>query len=212
MRKETTIANSNKAVLSAFIKLCIGFNLFLIVFTFFQWDFVEILTPFILPFVLLSLWAILGILILISVISIPFDFRIYSWKSLFPIIINGSTLLILLYVPFTSFRLDIEFVMNKKGYKEVIQMVQNGELQSGDYGQAQLPAEYRNLSNGGGEIIVDTSDGSTSVFFYTYRGVLDNFSGYMYRSNDTPPSQDFMGGDWAETTRKEPYWFFCASR
>jgi hypothetical protein len=120
MRKETTIANSNKAVLSSFIKFCTGFNLFLIIFTFFQWDLVEILTPFLLPFVLLGLWTILGILILISAISIAFDFRIYSWKSLAPIIVNGSTLLILLYVPFTSIRLDIEFAMNKKGYEEVI--------------------------------------------------------------------------------------------
>jgi hypothetical protein len=90
-------------------------------------------------------------------------------------------------------------------------MVENGELQSNDYGQVQLPPEYRYLSKGGGEIEVDTSDGVTSVLFYTYRGVLDNFSGNMYRSNDTPPPEDFMGGDWAETTRKEPHWYFCAS-
>lgn len=90
-------------------------------------------------------------------------------------------------------------------------MIEEGKLQPNEYGQAELPPEYRHLSQGGGEILVDTSDGVTSVFFYTFREILDNFSGYMYGSNDTPPIQDFMGGDWAETTRKEPYWYFCAS-
>jgi hypothetical protein len=208
MTEQTAIANRNKAVLSTFIKFCTGFNLFLIIFTFFQWDLV---TPFLLPFIILILWAILGILVLISAISIPFDFRIYSWKSLWPIIINGSTLLILLYVPFTSIRLNIEFTMNKKGYEEVIRMIENGKLEPNEYGQAYLPPEYRHLSKGGGEIMVDTSDGITSVFFYTFLGILDNFSGYMYRSNGAPPDQDFMGGDWAEITRKEPHWYFCAS-
>jgi hypothetical protein len=211
MSKDTAIANSNKVVYSSFIKLCAAFDLFLISFTFFQWDLVEIFTPFLLPFLLLSLWAILGILTLISAISAPFDFRIYSWKSFLPIIINGSTLLILLYVPFTTIRLSIEFTMNRNGYEYIIQMVESGQLKPNEYGRVELPPDYRYLSKGGGDIMVDTSDGITSIFFYTYRGVLDNFSGYMYRSNDTHPIRDFMGGDWAETTRKDRYWYFCAS-
>jgi hypothetical protein len=90
-------------------------------------------------------------------------------------------------------------------------MVESGQLKPNEYGRVELPPDYRYLSKGGGDIMVDTSDGITSIFFYTYRGVLDNFSGYMYRSNDTHPIRDFMGGDWAETTRKDRYWYFCAS-
>lgn len=212
MSEETAIANSNKAVLSSFIKFYTGFNLFLIIFTFFQWDLVEILTSFLLPFVILILWAILGILVLISAVSIPFDFRIYSWKSLLPIIINGSTLLILLYVPFTSIYLNLEFLIKKAGYEQVVKMIENNQLQSSnETGLVTLPSNYKYLSRGGGEIIVDNSDGVTSVLFYTYRGILDNASGYMYRSNDIPPTPYFMAEDWKQIERKEPNWFFCAA-
>jgi hypothetical protein len=213
MNEAKAITIDNEAFLSIFMKFNVGFDFFLIIFTFFQWDLIEILTPFLLPFVLLILWAILGILVLVSAISALFDFKKYSWKGFWPIIVNGSTLLILLYVPFTSIYLNLEFLIKKSGYEQVVKMVENNQLQSSnERGSVTLPSKYKYLSRGGGEIIVDKGDGVTSVFFYTYRGVLDNFSGHMYRSNDTPPPQDFMGGDWAETTRKRPYWYFCASR
>ncbi len=90
-------------------------------------------------------------------------------------------------------------------------MVEEGRIKPNDIGLAKLPPEYRHISRGGA-IMVERDDGVTSVFFFTFRGVLDNFSGYMYRSNDTPPPQYLMGGDWVQIERKQPYWFFCASR
>jgi hypothetical protein len=104
--------------------------------------------------------------------------------------------------------LEVEFRWKWDDYNEVIALIESGELQPDDSGLTRLPPEYLYLTVGG-DIIIDTSDVTLSVFFFTFRGVMDNFSGYMYRANNTPP--DDVITDWTQIQQKRPYWFFCSS-
>jgi hypothetical protein len=152
--------------LSALAVVCITYGLVIIAVTALQWVLVEILTPFIMTPLQLLLWAVLGLLMLVSIIYFVARRRKNPRQARLPLLINAVVILILWFVPFTDIWLDLEFRMNKAAYQQVVRMVES----------------------------------------------LDNFSGYMYRSNDTPPSEWLMLGDWVQIKRKQPYWFFCASR
>ncbi len=189
----------------------ICFSLAVILFNAFQWNLVPVLTVFLIgPFLLCS-WIILAILIILSLVYLLRQIRIHPKQAFIPLVINVTTILILLFVPFTNFWLAFEFRLNKSDYDKVVEMVKNEEIQPDNFGIAKLPSEYAHVSQGG-DILIEKGDGVTSVFFFTFIGVLDNFSGFMYRSNDMPPPEGYMGGDWFQIKRKEPNWFFCASK
>ncbi len=198
-------------LMSTIAAISIFYGVIIIMFTAVQWIIIDFLGPFLVGPLLLCLWS--GFLILLpgSIIYFIFQFNKNIKKACLPLLINVFTILILVFVPFTAIWLNIEFRLNKNAYDEVIKMVENGELQPNSIGLTRLPPEYRRISRGG-DIVVDKQDHVTSVFFYTYRGVLDNFSGYMYRSDNSFPPPDFMGGDWVQVERKQPKWFFCASK
>lgn len=46
------------------------------------------------------------------------------------------------------------------------------------------------LPQRGGDVIVHYGKKNASVFFYTYRGLIDNFSGFIYAPNDVKPNED----------------------
>lgn len=204
--------DSKKTSWAPFTIVSIGFGICLIAITFFQWDLIDYLSVFFLPLLMFALWAVLVIITLTSVIYIPIQFRRIRWKSIIPLTTNIIIILILYFVPFTSLWLDFEFQTNKTGYEHVIKMYENDGLQEPNKsGYIELPSEYKYLSKGGGDIIVDNSNGITSVFFYTFRGVLSSSSGFIYRSNDSPPPQFLLQRDCYQLERIEPKWFFCAS-
>lgn len=183
----------------------------LIAMTALQWVLIDYFTPFCIGPLLLAMWGMVAALILVSIICLPSRIR-GSWKqAILPLVINIGTLAIVHFVPFTSIWLELEFRVNWSDYNEVVKLVEDGEIQPNERGLVLLPPEYRHLSKGGGEVIIDTSGGVTRVFFFTFRGVLDNFSGYMYRSDDNPPRREGFWGDWKQIVQKRPHWFFCAS-
>jgi hypothetical protein len=187
------------------------FGIILIATTFWQWDLVDYVTPFLVGPLLLCLLGGLLTPIIASVIHLIVNLKQRLSRAFQPLLVNLITLLLILFVPLTEIWLDLEFRLNWSGYNEVVQMVIEGTLEPDDIGLVRLPAEYRHLSKGGGDIIVDSSDGTLSVFFFTFRGILDNYSGFMYRSNDTPPTGEYTIGDWRQVIRKRPHWYFCVS-
>ena len=197
--------------LPSFGTVSILFGVVLIAITAMQWTLIESFTPFCFGPILLAMWAFLGLLILASIVYVPIEFAEDPAKAFIPLAINIAVLLIIWFVPFTSIHLDSEFSSNWNDYNEVVKSVEEGEISPDDQGHVLLPQEYRHLSKGGGEIMIDTSDGVTRVFFFTFRGVLDNYSGVMYRSDDKPPQSGDFGEDWEQVVQKRPHWFFCAS-
>lgn len=58
------------------------------------------------------------------------------------------------------------------------------------------PEKYHQLSKGGGEVVIE-KNGKLIVFFM-YRGVLDNFSGFVFSPSDKKPTQHDFNGDFKQ--------------
>jgi hypothetical protein len=46
----------------------------------------------------------------------------------------------------------------------------------------------------------------------TFRGILDNFSGFMYRFNDTAPRDGVFTGEFLEIKRLSKNWYWTATQ
>ena len=186
------------------------YGVVIIAVTALQWLLAEYVTPFCMGPLMLIMQVALLVLIAVSVASLPLQIR-RDWRlGILPLAINLGVLATLWFVPFTRLWLALEFRMNWQGYNEVITLVETGEIQPTGQGLATLPPEYCRVSRDC-EILIDTSDEVTRVFFFTFRGVLDNFSGYMYRSDSRPPELLDFGGDWHEVKEVKPHWYWMSS-
>ena len=82
--------------------------------------------------------------------------------------------------------LDLDFKMHKTDREKVVSMVESGKLKENvpdSPSFIQLPKRYDHLSKGGGEVIAVQKGERLTILFFTYRGILDNFSGFVYSPN-----------------------------
>jgi hypothetical protein len=180
----------------------------------FQWKIIDAITPFL----FLPLAAVLGVLFLISAgtgVSCFWKLREIKHIAFAPFAINVFALLIVYFVPFTKISTDIDFKMNKKHREEIVAKVYKGELKnniSHNISLIALGASYPSVSAGGNEIVVEEHDGKKYVFFYLYRGVLDNYSGFLHVPEGGDP-QKFGDLNESKVTQIIPYddrWFYAS--
>jgi len=186
------------------IMLAIFSSLVVVLFKFFQWSIMDIVTPFAMPFLWLMVYGFFTVVTIIS--SIRF-FKTKQWR---PVLVQLFTVLLLFFFPFNKIVLDLEFHANKSEREEVGTLIEKEVIKPNvahNESLILLPEEYRSLSKGGGEVIVE--DGS--VFFFTFRGILDNFSGFVYSPADVKPRQGDFGGDFKEIVKLEKHWYFVGS-
>lgn len=180
----------------------------LILLLFFQWTLVDLLTPFILPF----LWLlVIGFFLVVIVFSLVSLFKKRKWS---PLLIQITTVLIVIFIPFNTIVLQLNFSNHFKERTEVISKIQNGTLQPNvtyNTSVIHLPREYDHLSKGGGDIIIEEVNGETLVFFYTFRGILGDFSGFIYSPHNRKPNINSFGGDFKEIVKMAENWYFVAS-
>ncbi len=175
---------------------------------FFQWLLVEILTPFLMPFLWLGAG---GCFLAVTVLSIIALFKKWDWK---PALIQVVTVLLLFFFPFTKVVLDIDFNMNKAERETVVEKVEEGKLipnVSHNDSLIHLPEEYDELSKGGGDIIVEEKRGETMILFFTFRGILDSFTGFVYSSSGRKPRSGDFGGDFIEVEKLDDHWYVVVS-
>jgi hypothetical protein len=106
----------------------------------------------------------------------------------------------------------LDFKLNKKAREEVVQMIRNSSLKPNvphSSSLIQLPEKYHRLSKGGGEIVIEKN--GNLILFFTYRGILDNFSGFVYSPNDKKPSQRDFDGDFKQVEKLDKNWYFVGS-
>jgi hypothetical protein len=155
-----------------------------------------------------------GALLALLVASAAYAIARFSRRRLIaaiPLMLNVVVLLLVWFYPFTSVWIHNRFDRYSSQYETAVSLVEHGALAPAqDTDTVPLPAELAYLSTGG-EIRVNVSGGVTRVFFYTFSGLLDNYSGFMYRSDNSSPLSDNFAGDWDEVHELIPAWFFCAS-
>lgn len=181
---------------------------FVLMHPFVQWMFIDALTVFFAP--ILSL-VIFGFFVIVTITTVLYWIKRKDSK---PFIIQLATLLLITLFPFQQVLLQIDFNKNKKERESVVSMVYQERLRPNvSYNDRliELPEEFKHLSKGGGEIVVEKKKGNDFILFYTFRGVLDNFSGFIYSPTDQPPVQGDFASDLKEVKKIEEHWYFISS-
>jgi hypothetical protein len=207
-----TIARPHQSVLAlwaAAITSCV-----LVVNTIFHWDLVDLLTVFLAPLLALVVWATFLLSSVFALTTFLWGYSLPARARITPLVIHLLTFLVVHYVPFQPAMREVNFWLNYDARMHVVQSVERREL-AADLVDGErvvpLPWNYHHLSRGGGDVIVSRSAGRTLVFFYTFRGVTDNFSGFMYRSDDSWPEQFDLGGTYVSVKRLRPNWYWVAA-
>jgi hypothetical protein len=192
-----------QSLISDWVSPSVYASLLLLATSIFFWDGMDILTPFLFPFVEMAVWALFALVFVGAVVkaftstSEPFDRR-FRFVAL-----DLAVGLIAYFFPFTQVRNTLDFNLNFNQRTAVVEMIKDGKLsRPHDYNQTvyALPVGWQHLSKGGGEVIVnnknppDHSDQGTRkidtrslhVFFYTFRGILDRHSGFEYAADGKP--------------------------
>ncbi len=181
----------------------------LVALAFFQWQLVHILTPFLMPF----LWlAVAGFFLVTVIFSIMAIFKKQSWK---PVLIQALILIFIIFFPINKVILNLDFENHRADRETVVKKVKEGVLTSNvSYNDSliHLPKEYGKLSKGGGDILVEKKNDEYKVLFFTLRGILDSFSGFVYSSSGEKPRSGDFGGDFIEVKQLAEHWYFVSSR
>ncbi|MBP9718100.1 hypothetical protein KBD59_02270 [Candidatus Gracilibacteria bacterium] len=198
--------------LPAVTRFSIGVSAIVLAVSIFRWNLVEIFTPFLEPLLELVVLIVFVIALIWSLIFCLMEFKRQKKIALLPVLINIATLIIVLFVPFTAITLKINFYLNLDRREEVVEMIKNGAITptSPSNDSIALPGKYKYLSSGGGDVIVENNGIEPNVFFFTYRGVIDNFAGFAFQSGDSEPQKYDFGCEYVELQKIKDHWFWMS--
>ncbi|MCY9020529.1 hypothetical protein MOF32_04450 [Priestia megaterium] len=183
-------------------------SLLVILVSLFQWDLVDMITEFL----MLPVWlCVYAFFIIITVWTLIHLFKNRKWQSF---VIQLITVALWFFFPFNQVNLDLNFKIHQDKREEVTAKIENGVIKpnvSDSPSLIQLPKEYTQLSKGGGDILVETKGKTKSILFFTYRGMLDNFSGFVYDPNDHKPSKGDFDGDFKQIEKVHKNWYYVSS-
>ena len=182
----------------------------------FKWSIVEIITVFFMIPLYGFVWLFFIVCLVFSLISL-LSFKSMGIKCFAPLGVNVIALILVAYVPFTMLWLKADYMINKEQRELVVAKVLNGELQPNVKYNASLinlNAGYSGLSRGGNDIVVEDHEGLTYVFFFTFRGVLDNYSGYLYVPKGGSPEMygDLDESEFTQIKHIESNWYLVSHR
>lgn len=161
---------------------CITVSVLIILFEFFKWSFGALFTPFFyLPFyAVIRLCFLMGALFSITCL---FKYKKIGINALSPLLVLIFAFMIIKFVPFTNLWLKAEFLIYKSKREDIVKKVYAGELVANVGYNTNLIAlknHWPLISKGGNEIITEEHNRQKYVLFFTYRGFLDNYSGFLY--------------------------------
>ncbi|MCM3545694.1 hypothetical protein [Priestia megaterium] len=183
-------------------------SLLVILVSLFQWDLVDMITEFL----MLPVWlCVYAFFIIITVWTLIHLLQNRKWQ---PFVIQLITVALWFFFPFNQVNLDLNFKIHQDKREEVTAKIENGVIKpnvSDSPSLIQLPKEYTQLSKGGGDILVETKGKTKSILFFTYRGMLDNFSGFVYDPNDHKASKGDFDGDFKQIEKVHKNWYYVSS-
>lgn len=183
-------------------------SLLVILVSLFKWDLVEAITEFL----MLTVWLVVyAFFIIITVCTLIHLFKNKKWQ---PLAIQLIAIALWIYFPFDQVNLDLNFKMHQNKREEIATKIENGIIKPNvpdSPSLIQLPKEYRGMSKGGGEVVLETKGKTKSILFFTYRGMLDDFSGFVYNPNDDRPLKSDFDGDFKEIERVHKNWYYVSS-
>ncbi|PER53154.1 hypothetical protein [Bacillus thuringiensis] len=183
-------------------------GIIIIIYNLTKWYLVKLVTPFFMPFVSIAIYGSFFIIFIIGIINF---IKCKNWK---PLVIQLIIIIICIYVPFVKIYMKLDFIIYKEDRKQVIELIEQKKLiPNVEYNSKMihLPKQFVSTSKNGGDILVQEKENSTLIFFYTYRGILDDFSGFIYSFNDIKPIKSDFNSDFKEIIKVEKNWYYVTS-
>lgn len=172
-----------------------------------QWYLIDILTVFLMPILFLIIYILFTIFFIISIIQLIKNK--FKKQYFYPLIINLMSIMMIIFIPYTDIYIKYDYKVNfesrRKFIKENYNLIKSKN-------KLFIPQRYGTISSGGNEIIIDNSDSNTKILFFTFRGILDNFSGYVYSEKDLPIKQGDFGADIFQQEKMANNWYWLSSR
>jgi hypothetical protein len=182
----------------------------------FRWTLVEYLTVFLEPLVEAVATIFFVVSLIWSAIHLLRQRKKEVMNAALPLGVNVVTVLLVVFVPFTRLTIAFDFRVHCATRTEVARDVLAGKYEkeikhrgSGDL--IPLPGRLFYLSSGG-EIVRERRGNDTLILFFSFRGVLSSFSGFVYSPDDRPPENGDFNARFSEIDRLRQNWFWVSSR
>ena len=129
--------------------------------------------------------------------------------------IQLSAIAIVAFIPFTKLWLNVNYYLHKTQRELIVESVYSGKLSSNISCNSRLidlGSKYPKVSTGRNQILVENNGGLTYVFFYKYRGVFDNYPGFIYVPDGSHPRyfQNLNKDNSTQIIQYDPNWY-CAA-
>jgi hypothetical protein len=178
----------------------------------FQWNIIDIFTPFLaLPLIGL-LWLIMGLIALWS-LGYAYRYRKEGYTALMPSAVAIGAILLAIYIPFTDIWLYANFHLKRDARSVVVERIRAGELTPNvDHNHKAIFLPGYGVSNGD-RVLIEGERNNPYVFFFTFRGILDNYSGFLWVPEGGEPSK--FSDAWEPGTQIMHYgdhWYFIGHR
>ena len=183
----------------------------MLIFRWYYWDIINIISPLLIIFPL-SAAAIFSICFLAYALAYAVQYcETLKRIAYAPLLIISITIAMALFFPFTMVTLDLDFLMNFKARNTVVALIEKGALQP----EAEiphlikLPWYCKHLSKGGGEVKIIKYGEQELYLFYTFRGFVDNYSGFIYLPDEQVV--DAAKNYFIQVQKMHDGWYYCAS-
>lgn len=181
----------------------------------FEWQITDKISPFGFLFFAVPMLIIFIIAVVFSITAI-FKVKIIGFVALIPIGVNAIALLIVLFVPFTDLWLKADFALYKKQREEIVAHVNNGVLKPtvSPYNNkiASINLRPPSLLVSNSKLVIEEHQEGKYVFFYTFHGILDHYSGFLYVPHGGDPRNYSDLGEKHKTSivTLEDNWFYVS--
>jgi hypothetical protein len=143
--------------------------------------------------------------------------RTLGLRAFAPTAVIGVSVLIVVFVPFTDLWLDVDYWRYKEARREVVSKIDAGELVPNVAHNSKLITlgdGYPLVSMGGNQVVVEEHDGRRYILFFTFRGILDNYSGFLYVAPGGAPARfaDLSEEEFTQILPLEENWYFVSHR
>ncbi|MDR0951562.1 MAG: hypothetical protein LBM18_01395 [Oscillospiraceae bacterium] len=151
----------------------------------------DVITPLFAPLYFLLLYGLVFFVLAFSIVYFMMNKQEKPVRRYVALAIAASCITTQLLFPFDKLSLKHDFYSNKEAREEVVQMVKSNFELYDEYEHIELTREFARLSKGGGEVTLEKTGTSFKIIFYTYRGILMGFSGFVYVYNTSLEDGDF---------------------
>ncbi|MSR60380.1 MAG: hypothetical protein EXS05_22530 [Planctomycetaceae bacterium] len=184
------------------------------ILSFFFWSLVDVLTPFIAPLLWLPVLAVALAAVVVAIVLPIRRWRTQRIRSLLPLGFFVACFIATRFISFTELWLAANFRLRHTDRENVVKRIASGELRpnvSHNASLIALPRKFAPVSLGGGEVDVQRDGDKLKILFFTYRGVLDPFAGFVYTSDGSAPKDGDFNGEFFVNRKVEDRWYYVSA-